>query len=89
METKYGVPKEIPQFVNGKLVTVPFTPEQYNHIKLLRNESVLAVTFFRMKFKLTGKLDVEAIKEALRQGREKKHFDIKNSEYFKKVNNKK
>jgi hypothetical protein len=88
METKCGVPTRIPQFINGKLITVPFTPEQYFDIKLLRSESVMAVTRFRMKFKLTGQLNVEEIKEALRQGREKKHFDIKNSEYFKKVNNK-
>jgi len=83
--TRYGLPETIPQFIDGKMIMVPFVPEQYTAVKISPVESTAAVKAFRKKFKMSGKLSADDIKEALRLGREKKFFQLKDSAYFKQV----
>lgn len=78
---------KIPQFdtVTGELIMVDMPPEQYQDVKLSRGESELAIREYKRKNRLQN-ISIEHMAEALRMAREKKHFNNKTADYFRKVN---
>lgn len=72
---------------NGNIVMVESPPPQYTDTILTADESVMAVKQFKAKLHKLS-LTTDETSEALRLAREKKHFNEKTSEYFRKVNHK-
>lgn len=76
---------QVPNFdKDGNLVTVEVKLEQYKDIKLSAFESDQAVRKYKRQL-FTDHLTTDQMKEALRRGREKKHFDHKTANYFRKA----
>lgn len=69
---------------SGNLVTVTIHSEQYSDIKLTRQEAQESIARY-MKNNRLDRLTVDQVREALRLGREKKHFDRKTADYFHKI----
>jgi len=67
------------------MVDIP--PEQYSGITLSGEEATKAVESYK-KAHRTKVLTTDETLEALRQGRERKHYAIITNEYWKKVNSK-
>jgi len=78
---------KVPQFNpdTGNLEIVDVQPCQYQDITLTAGESEMAIRMYKKIYRLQ-KLNTNQMAEALRQDREKKHFDKKTVQYFKKVN---
>lgn len=78
---------KVPQFDpdTGILEIVDIPAEQYSDITLTSGESEMAIRRYKKIYRLQ-KLNTTQMAEAIRQGREKKHFEKKTNDYFKKVN---